>query len=99
MSSERLSGRYSTSKTISISTDIPNGNSAMPTAERACFPMASPKTSTIKSENPFIAFGWSVKPGAELTIPSTLTTRFTLSRLPRACRVVASRCNPVERAA
>jgi hypothetical protein len=38
-------------------------------------PIASPKTSTIKSENPFMTFGWSPKPSAELTIPRTLTAQ------------------------
>jgi hypothetical protein len=40
-------------------------------------------TSTIKSENPFTTFGRSPKPSAEFTIPKTLTTRFTRSRLSR----------------
>src|SRR6202011_2207471 len=40
---------HSTSSTISISTGIANGSSAIPTAERACLPIASPKTSTIRS--------------------------------------------------
>ena len=37
----------------------------MPTAERACSPIASPKTSTIKSENPFITRGWPPKPSGK----------------------------------
>ena len=44
---------YSISTISSISTAIPIGNEAMPTADRACLPR-SPKTSTIKSEKPFI---------------------------------------------
>ena len=48
---------YSTSTTISISTGMPTGSSAMPTAERACLPMASPNTSTIRSENPLMTLG------------------------------------------
>src|SRR5206468_857742 len=39
---------YSTSRTISISTGMPIGSSAIPTAERACLPIASPKTSTMR---------------------------------------------------
>src|SRR5262245_16615348 len=70
----------------------------MPTAERACFPIASPKTSTIKSENPFTTLGWSLKPSAELTIPRTLTMRFTRSRLPSAVRIFPSMINPACRA-
>ena len=38
---------------------------------------ASPKTSTKRSEAPFTTLGWSVKSGAELTKPVSLTTRFT----------------------
>jgi hypothetical protein len=45
---------YSTSRIISISTGMPMGSSAMPTAERACLPICSPKTSTIKSEKPLM---------------------------------------------
>src|SRR5215469_182738 len=67
---------HSTSTIISTSTALLKGSPAIPTAERACFP-ASPNTSTIKSENPFITFGWSPKSSAELTIPKTFTTRFT----------------------
>src|SRR5437899_13079911 len=48
---------YSTSRTISISTGMPIGSSAIPTAERACLPIASPKTSTMRSENPLITRG------------------------------------------
>jgi hypothetical protein len=48
---------YSTSRIISISTGMLKGNSAMPTAERACLPIASPKTSTIRSEKPLMTFG------------------------------------------
>src|SRR5439155_15123406 len=82
---------YSTSTTISISTGMPIGSSAMPTAERACRPIASPKTSTMRSENPLITRGWSPKPSAEFTMPSTLTTRLTRSRLSTLARIVASR--------
>ena len=91
--------RYSTSAIISISTEMLNGSSAMPTAERACLPIASPKISTIKSEQPLMTLGWSVNPGAELTIPSTFTILFTLSRLPSVARVAANRLRQVERAA
>ena len=53
----------------------------MPTADRACRP-ASPKISTMRSEKPLITFGWSVKSSAHCTMPRTLTTRFTRSRVP-----------------
>src|SRR5262245_28751493 len=59
---------------------------------------ASPKTSTIKSENPFTTLGWSLKPSAELTIPRTLTMRLTRSRLPSAVRIFPSMINPACRA-
>src|SRR5262249_22982182 len=95
---KRLHGDYSTSRIISISTGIPIGSSAMPTADRACLPMASPKTSTIRSEKPLMTLGWSPNPSAELTMPSTFTTRFTRSRLPSAARVVARRFRPTSRA-
>jgi Phage integrase family len=48
---------HSTSRTISISTGMFTGSPAIPTAERACLPMASPNTSTIRSEKPLITFG------------------------------------------
>src|SRR6516162_7458829 len=38
----------------------------------------------MRSENPLTTSGWSPKPSAELTMPSTLTTRLTRSRLPSA---------------
>lgn len=53
----RLSRPYSTSMIISISTGMLKGNSAIPTAERACLPIASPKTSTMRSEKPLMTFG------------------------------------------
>lgn len=48
---------YSTSRIISISTGMLKGSSATPTAERACLPIASPKTSTMRSEKPLMTFG------------------------------------------
>ena len=48
---------HSISKIISTSTALLEGSPAIPTAERACFPIASPKTSTIKSEKPFTTRG------------------------------------------
>jgi hypothetical protein len=51
---ERL---HSISTIISTSTALLEGSPAIPTAERACLPSASPNTSTIKSENPFITRG------------------------------------------
>src|SRR5215469_2582710 len=74
---------HSNSTIISTSTGELPGSPAMPTAERACLP-ASPNTSTMRSENPLTTSGWSPKPSAELTMPSTLTTRLTRSRLPSA---------------
>ena len=70
----------------------------MPTADRACRP-ASPKISTMRSEKPLITFGWSVKSSAHCTMPRTLTTRFTRSRVPTESRTVARRLSPVRRAA
>jgi len=71
----------STSTIISISTAWPLGSDAMPTAARACLPR-SPKTSTIRSENPLITFGCSTNSGSEFTIPKTFTIRLTLFRSP-----------------
>ena len=41
----------------SISTGTLKGSSAMPTAERLCAPTSGPKTSKIRSEQPFITPG------------------------------------------
>jgi len=46
---------------------------------------ASPNTSTMRSENPLTTSGWSPKPSAELTMPSTLTTRLTRSSCLARC--------------
>src|ERR1700730_17899709 len=89
---------HSTSTIISTSTALLKGSPAMPTAERACLPAASPKTSTIKSENPLMTRGWSPNPSGELTMPRTLTTRLTRSRLPSARCTFASMINPTCRA-
>src|SRR5207247_7231232 len=70
--------RHSTSTIISISTGICSGSEPMPTAERACLPMVSPKTSTIRSEKPLITFGCSPNSSVQFTMPSTLTMRLTL---------------------
>src|SRR2546423_3799575 len=59
---------HSTSRIISISTGIPIGSSAMPTAERACLPITSPNTSTMRSEKPLITLGCSWNPSAEFTM-------------------------------
>ena len=59
------------------------GSAATPTVVRAWRPL-SPNASTIRSEAPFITFGPSVKPGAELMKPPSRTTRVTLSRSPSA---------------
>src|SRR5207237_497724 len=89
---------YSTSTIISISTGICIGSEPMPTAERACLPIVSPKTSTMSSQKPFMTFGCSPKSSVALTMPSTFTTRLTLSRLPTCARIVASRLSPTSRA-
>ena len=47
---------YSNSTIASTSTGTPNGKAFVPTADRACFP-ASPNTSTITSEHPFMTNG------------------------------------------
>src|SRR5215813_2766703 len=93
----RTARRYSTSRIISISTGMPLGSSAIPTAERAWRP-CSPKTSTMRSEKPLMTLGCSPKPSAELTMPSTLTMRLTLSRLPSMERAVPRRLTPTSRA-
>jgi len=47
---------YRTSTTASISTEASPGNDTMPIAARACLPL-SPKTSTKRSEAPFMTLG------------------------------------------
>jgi acetyl-CoA carboxylase biotin carboxylase subunit len=88
---------YATSNTASISTGMLNGREPIPTAERAWRPR-SPKTSTNRSEQPLMIFGWSVNSGTQFTMPSTFTARVTLSRLPAAARSIASSAKPVRRA-
>ena len=51
---------------ISISTAILFGREPIPTADLACLPF-SPNTSTKKSEQPLITFGWSTKSFSALT--------------------------------
>src|SRR6266849_3308275 len=75
---------YATSTIISISTEMPSGSELMPTAERAWRP-ASPNAATSRSDAPLMTFGWSVKSGVQLTMPSNLTTRLTRSRSPISC--------------
>lgn len=48
---------HSTSTIISTSTALLKGSPAIPTAERACLPAVSPKTSTIRSEKPLMTRG------------------------------------------
>src|SRR5450830_1419402 len=86
------SNRPSTSKAASA------GNAATPTVERAWRPL-SPNTSTIRSEAPFITFGPSAKPGAELMKSPSRTTRLTLSRSPSAPLICARRLTAQARAA
>src|SRR6185437_9020999 len=88
---------HSTSTMHSISTGMPIGSDPMPTAERACLPR-SPNTSTKRSEQPLITFGWSSNSGTALTMPSSFTTRRTLSRLPSSARITARRSMPTARA-
>src|SRR6266446_1311704 len=66
-----------TSKIASISTVMFSGKLLTPTADRACLP-ASPKTSTSKSEQPLITFGWSRKSSDAFTNPVSFTTRRTV---------------------
>src|SRR5439155_1520846 len=89
---------YSTSTIISISTGICIGSEPMPTAERACLPICSPNTSTMRSEKPFMTLGCSPKSSVAFTMPSTFTMRLTLSRLPSCVRTVARRFSPTSRA-
>src|SRR5205085_6325010 len=81
----------------SISTGMPIGSEPMPTAERACLPR-SPNTSTNRSEQPLITFGWSWNSAVALTMPSSFTTRATRSRLPSSARITARRSMPTVRA-
>src|SRR5262249_22852646 len=71
----------------SISTAIPPGRLAMPTALRAPTP-ASPKTSRNRSEQPLMTCGCSVNSGVAFTMPSTLTIRTTKSSEPSCARSV-----------
>ena len=80
-----------------ISTEMFIGSVPMPTAARAWRP-ASPNTSTIRSEQPLITFGWSPKPGIALTMPSTFSTFSTRSSEPKAARAADSSTSPVRRA-
>ena len=90
-------GASSTSTITSISTGMPRGSEPMPTAERACRPR-SPNTSTNRSEQPLITSGCSPNSGVALTMPSTLTMRFTRSRSPSSAFITAIRLRPVSRA-
>ena len=67
----------------STSTAAPSGRVATPMAERACLPR-SPSTSIRKSEQPLMTLCGSVKSGAQLTKPVSLTMRLTFSRSPSA---------------
>src|SRR6266566_3002047 len=70
----------------------------MPTADRACLPR-SPRISISRSDAPFITAGCSSKPGAELTMPSTLTIRVILSRSPISAFTLARQFSMTSRAA
>src|SRR5207237_3533324 len=90
---------YSTSKMHSISTAMPPGRVWAETALRAPPPASPPNTSFISSENPLITFGWSVNSAVQLTHPSVLTSRLTLSSDPSTSRTVARIASPTGRAA
>ncbi len=81
----------------SISTVIFPGRELKPTAERACRPVF-PKTCIIRSEQPLITVGCSVKSGAAFTMPRSFTIRSTRSRSPRNCSMTAMSTRPVRRA-
>ena len=83
----------------SISTGMLLGSEAMPTALRAALPLISPKTCTINSLKPLITCGCFVKSLVQFTMPSTLTSRTTLSRLPTVLRTEANMFSPTSRAA
>lgn len=78
-----------TSTMSSTSTGAPSGNSATPTAERACRP-ALPNTSVSSSEAPLSTAACAVKPGAEATNPTTFTTRATASRPTRSATAASA---------
>jgi hypothetical protein len=59
-------GAHDVTNVTSTSTVEFNGNSATPTAARACSP-ASPKTSASRSLAPLATLCWSVKPSADAT--------------------------------
>src|SRR6516162_5958688 len=79
-----------TSKRPSTSTAASAGRAATPTVDRACLPL-SPNTWTIRSDAPFMTFGPSPKPAAELMKPPSRITRTTLSRSPMAALTCARR--------
>src|SRR5262249_51348373 len=84
----RMLDRHFTSTMISTSTGASSGNSATPTADRACAP-ASPNTSTNSSDAPLITPGWPVNPGADATKPTTLTTR-VIESIPTSASTAAN---------
>src|ERR1700687_239887 len=89
---------HATSNKPSTSMAASAGRAETPTVVRAWRPL-SPNTSTIRSDAPFITFGPSVKPGAELMKPPSRTTRVTLSRSPSAPLTCARRLTAQARAA
>ena len=96
--------------TPSISTEIPIGSAPMPTAERPCFPLSSPKISTSRSEAPLATCGWSPKSGGgvdhheqlhdpldtvERCPDSSLTdAKLIMTRRAEACPAATSRSRP-----
>src|SRR5207244_4223682 len=87
-----------TSNRPSTSTAASTGSAATPTVVRACLPLSA-KTSTMRSEAPFITLGPSRKLGAELMKPPSRTTRTTLSRSPSAALTWTKRLTAQARAA
>ena len=99
LASRAVRGLTSARRCASISTAIWPGSDPMPTALRAPMPRSRPNTSAKSSLQPLITLGWSGKSGVQLTMPSSLMTRVTRSRLPSSERSVARIARPTCRAA
>src|SRR5690606_10354625 len=80
--------RQLSSTIASISTAALSGNTATPTAERACLPR-SPSASARKSEAPLATRCCSVKPGAEATKTVIFSSFAIRSRSPAAALICA----------
>jgi len=88
----------STSAMSSISTGTCRGSEFVPTAERACVPRSLPKTSTSTLLHPLMTSGCSAKLSMQLTKPTILTMRLTLSKSPTAAFSVLTSSRPIKRA-